>query len=84
MAYVQKLTAATTGDYVLGWETGNFRGRDAFAHTGIVSGYTCLGIVDRSGHSAAAALSNTESPDAGPDWVAQAMFEPVSTVDAAW
>ena len=84
MAYVQKLTAAATGDYVLGWETGNFRGRDAFAHTGIVSGYTCLGIVDRGGHSAAAALSNTESPDAGPDWVAQAMFEPVSTVDAAW
>jgi D-alanyl-D-alanine carboxypeptidase len=84
MAYVEKLKAATTGDYVLGWETLTFGGRDVLAHTGIVSGYTCLAIVDRTGQSAAAALTNTQSPDAGPDWVVTAMLEAVSRVDAAW
>jgi hypothetical protein len=83
-AYVTKLTAAATGDYVLGWETGSFAGRDVYAHTGIVSGYTCVGIVDRNGMAAAAALSNTQSPDVGTDWVVPAMVDPLSTVDAAW
>jgi CubicO group peptidase (beta-lactamase class C family) len=83
-AYVAKLTAAATGDYVLGWESGSLDGRDAFAHTGIVDGYTCIAVVDRSGGVAACALSNTESPDGGADWVTPAMFDPLVSVDTAW
>jgi hypothetical protein len=83
-AYVAKLTTAATGDYVLGWESGSLDGRDAFAHTGFVDGYTCIAVVDRSGGAAACALSNTESPDIGTDWVTPAMFDALVSVDTAW
>lgn len=83
-AYVAKLTAAATGDYVLGWESGSLDGRDAFAHTGIIDGYTCIAVVDRSGGATACALSNTESPDIGTDWVTPAMFDALVSVDTAW
>lgn len=68
--YVQRLRAATEGDYVLGWSCARDQGgRLVLAHIGAEHGFTTMAQLDAGGRDARFALSNTQVTG----WVLEAM-----------
>ena len=62
-SYVQRLKAAKTGDYVMGWQATLVDNRPVFAHDGAIEGFLALAAVEADGSVASFVMSNTSDLD---------------------
>jgi len=82
--YVQRLQQLQTNDYAMGWfATQSPEGRPMLAHTGQWAGFNSVAVVDRSGRSGSAALTNiVDSSSTEASWVVKLLQDAVFDMEA--
>ena len=82
-SYVQRLQQLQTDDYAMGWfAIRSPEGRPMLAHSGQWAGFNSVAVIDRSGRSGSAALTNIVDSSTEASWVVDLLMNAVFDLEA--